>query len=130
MVTDFEEIRAQVDVMIDQLGFACHPRIAHEERGERLSFPRVRQARNDAVLIDVVARVDERHIRRRENVERNAVVGRPVPAPMHDSNGHVPSRSGALAVDVGTPSIGLARVEDFSDRKLRDNTQAAADMIA
>ena len=31
LVTDFEEIRAQVDVMIDQLGFACHPRIARQE---------------------------------------------------------------------------------------------------
>ena len=108
VVTDFEEIRAQVDVMIDQLGFACHPRIAHEERGERLSFPRVRQARNDAVLIDVVAGVDERHVRWREDVERHAVVGRPVQAAVHDANRYVPFRGGALAVGVGPPAVGLA----------------------
>jgi hypothetical protein len=61
-------------VVLDELGFARHSRIAHEKRGEQLSAARIGQTRDDAVLVDVVASVDERHLCRRQNIEQNAIV--------------------------------------------------------
>ena len=115
--------------MIDELGFSGNPRVAPEERGERLSCPRVRQPRNDAVFVDVVARVDQRHIGWREDVQRHPVA-RPAQGAAHHVYRYAPFRGGALAVGVGTTVVGLARVEDFPNRKLRDDAEATTDMVA
>ena len=78
----------------------------------------------------VISGVGKRCVRRREDVDRNAIVGRPVQAAPHDSNRHVPFGSGAFAIGIGTTVVRLARVEDLVNAKLRDDAQATTDVIA
>jgi hypothetical protein len=122
------KIGTQIYAMIDKFGSRATP--ASPMKSARIDAPfRVYVRRATMLFSFTSSPVSTRRIRRREDVERH-VVGRPVQPAVHDQNGYVPLRGGALAVDVCTTVIRLARVEDFANPKLSDDAGAAANMIA
>jgi hypothetical protein len=100
--------------------------IAHEQ----LAKAAILDHDDDAILVHVVASLDEKWQRRRENVEHYTVAGCPTRSAPYENNWDSMLMRCCHGVSVRPPVICLPRIENHPDRHRLDDRKGASDMIA
>jgi hypothetical protein len=130
VMPNFESIGVQIGTTRQQSRFAGLAGVAHEKLVERARTVVIAQSRDDAVLIDVVARIDEKWRRRRENVEGHTVFGGPLHPASGDTDWNRVRACRRHRIVVGASGIRPPRIEDHADGHRIDDGRCATYMIA
>jgi hypothetical protein len=125
-MADLERVGANIIAGGQESTFTCFARVAHEY------FTKAALLKHDdnAILVHVVARVDQKRQRRRENLKRYTVA-RPSLHPTSRENHPYSMRArGRDAIAIRAPAVVLARIVEYADRQRIDDLGTSADMIA